>query len=44
VVQTSPGLGDGSRVREHADGARNLGQITVGDNSRWLVVDTDLNK
>ena len=44
VIQTSPGLSDGSGVGQHADSARNLGQITSWDDSRGLVVDTDLKR
>ena len=33
--------GDGSRVRQHADGALNLGEIATWDDRGWLVVDTD---
>lgn len=42
VVETGPSLGDGCRVRQHADGAGNLGQIATGDDGRWLVVDANL--
>ena len=42
VVKTSPGLGDGSGVAQHAHGTLDLGQVTSGYNSWWLVVDTDL--
>jgi hypothetical protein len=42
VVKTSPGFGNGSGVGQHADGTGDLGNITVGNNSGGLVVDTDL--
>ena len=37
-----PGLGDGGSVREHADGAVDLGEITVRHHLWWLVADADL--
>jgi len=42
VIKSSPGLGDGGGVGEHADSALDLGEIATGDNSWWLVVDTNL--
>ena len=42
VVQSGPGLGDGGRVGQHADGTLDLGQISAGDDGGGLVVDTDL--
>merc|ERR1719461_35777 len=42
MIQTGPGLGDGSGVAQHADGTLYLGEITTWDNGGWLVVDTDL--
>jgi hypothetical protein len=42
VVKSSPGLGDGGGVGEHADGSLDLGKIATGDDGWWLVVDTDL--
>ena len=42
VVETSPGLGDGGGVAQHADGTLDLGEIATGDDGGWLVVDTDL--
>ena len=42
MIKTSPGLGDGCGVAQHADGTLDLGQVTTGDNSWWLVVDSDL--
>jgi len=42
VVQSGPGLGDGSCVAQHADGALDLGQIAARDDGRGLVVDADL--
>ena len=43
VVETSPSLGDGRGVAEHADGTLDFGQVTAGNSCRWLVVDTDLS-
>ena len=42
VIQTSPGLGDGRRVAQHAHGTLHLGQVTTRNNGGWLVVDADL--
>uniref|UniRef100_A0AAG5DK92 Secreted protein n=1 Tax=Anopheles atroparvus TaxID=41427 RepID=A0AAG5DK92_ANOAO len=42
VVQPSPRLSDGGRVRQHADGALHLGQISARDDRRGLVVDAHL--
>ena len=42
VVQSSPGLGDGGGVAQHADGSLHLGQVTSRHDSRGLVVDSDL--
>ena len=42
MIKTSPGLGDGGGVAQHAHGTLDLGQITTGYNGWWLVVDTDL--
>ena len=42
VVETSPGLGDGCGVAQHADGTLNLCKITTRDDGGWLVVDTNL--
>merc|ERR1719244_254782 len=42
VVQSSPGLSNGSSVGQHTDGSLNLGQITTGDYSRGLVVNPNL--
>src|SRR5512143_2339804 len=42
VIETSPSLGNGGGVGQHADGTLYLGQITTGHNSGWLVVNTDL--
>merc|ERR1719224_148622 len=42
VVNAGEDLSDGSGVGDHADGAHNLGEITTGDNSEGLVVDTAL--
>ena len=42
MIKTSPGLGDGGGVAQHAYGTLDLSQVTTGYNSWWLVVDTDL--
>ena len=42
VVQSSPGLGDGGGVAQHADSSLHLGQVTSGNDSRRLVVDSHL--
>jgi len=42
VVESTPSLSDGSGVAEHADGTLDLGEIATGNDSGWLVVDTDL--
>ena len=42
VVNAGEDLSDGSGVGDHADGAHNLGEITTGNNSWGLVVDTAL--
>ena len=42
VIQTSPGLGDGGGVAQHAHGTLHLGEIATGHNGGWLVVDADL--
>ena len=42
VIETGPCLSDGSGVGQHAYGTLNLGKVTSGDNSGWLVVDADL--
>ena len=44
VIQTSPSLGDGSGVGQHADSAGDLSQVTTRNNSRGLIVDTDLKR
>jgi hypothetical protein len=42
MIKTSPSLGNGSGVAQHAHGSLDLGQVTTWYNSWWLVVDTDL--
>lgn len=42
VRKSTPSLGDGSGVGQHADSAVDLGQVTVGNGLRWLVTDTNL--
>ena len=42
VVETSPRLGDGGRVAQHAHGSLHLGEISAGHDGRWLVVDAHL--
>jgi hypothetical protein len=42
VVKSGEDLSDGSGVGNHADGSLDLGEVTSGDNSGGLVVDTAL--
>ena len=42
VIETSPSLGNGSGVGQHAHGTLDLGKITSRNDSGWLVVDADL--
>ncbi len=42
VIKTSPGLGNGRGVGQHADSTLNLRQVTTGNDGRGLVVDSDL--
>jgi len=42
VINAGEDLSDGSGVGDHADGAHNLGEITTGDDSGGLIVDTAL--
>ena len=42
MVETSPRLGDGRRVAQHADGSLDLGQVAAWDDGGWLVIDADL--
>jgi len=42
VVNAGEDLSDGSGVGDHADGTHNLGEITTGDDSGGLIVDTAL--
>merc|ERR1712156_1295988 len=42
MIQTSPGLGDGGGVGQHAHGTLDLGEVTTRNNGGWLVVDADL--
>ena len=42
VVKTAPGGGDGGGVGQHAERARDLGQVTARDVCRGLVADTEL--
>ena len=42
MIKTSPGLGDGGRVAQHAHGTLHLGKISAGHDGRWLVVDAHL--
>ena len=41
MIKTSPGLGDGCGVAQHAQGTLDLGKVTTGYHSWWLVVDAD---
>jgi hypothetical protein len=42
MIETSPGLSDGSGVAQHADSALDLRQVASRDDSGWLVVDANL--
>lgn len=42
VVEVGPGASDGGGVGEHAETARDLGEISAGDKSRGLVADSEL--
>merc|ERR1719373_1370092 len=42
MIESSPGLGDGGGVGEHADSSLYLGQVSSGDDSGRLVVDANL--
>ena len=42
VIETSPGLGNGCGVGQHAHGTLHLGQVTSRHHSGGLVVDADL--
>ena len=44
VVKTGPGLGNGGGVAQHAHGTLHLGEVTAGNDSGWLVVDSDLEE
>ena len=44
VVESGPSLSDGSRVGEHAHGARHLREVSARHHGRGLVVDSDLNR
>merc|ERR1712042_38683 len=42
MIKTSPCLGDGGGVAQHADSTLHFSKITTWHNSWWLVVDSDL--
>ena len=42
MIKTSPSFSDGRGVGEHADGPRDLGQVTSRDDGGRLVVDANL--
>ena len=42
VIQTSPSLGDGGGVAQHAYSTLHLGQVTTWHNGGWLIVDSNL--
>jgi len=42
VIDSGEDLSDGSGVGDHADGSHDLGEITTGNNSGGLVVNTAL--
>ena len=41
VVKSGEDFGDGGGVGDHAHGSHDLGEVTSGNDGRWLVVDTD---
>ena len=43
MVQSGPSFGNGRRIAQHADSALNFGQVTPGNDCRWLVIYSDLN-
>jgi hypothetical protein len=42
MIETGPGLRDGSGVAQHAYSALDLRQVASRDHSGWLVVDANL--
>jgi len=42
VIDSGENFSDGSGVGDHADGSHDLGEVTTGDNSGGLVVNTAL--
>ena len=44
VVESGPSLSDGSRVGEHAHGARHLREVSARHHGRGLVVDSNLQR
>merc|ERR1712196_222064 len=42
VINAGEDLSDGGGVGDHAHGAHDLGKVTTGHDSGWLVVDTAL--
>merc|ERR1712054_363615 len=42
MIKSGEDLSNGSRIRNHADGSHDLGEITTWNDGWWLVVDTAL--
>jgi len=42
VIDSGEDLSNGGRVRDHATGSHDLGEVTSWNNGRWLVVDSAL--
>merc|ERR1712054_650631 len=42
MIKSGEDLSNGSRIRNHADGSHDLGEITTWHDGWWLVVDTAL--
>lgn len=42
AIEPAPGRSDGGGVGEHAKGARNLGEVSIGDDGGRLVADSEL--
>ena len=41
VIESSPSLGDGGGVAQHANSSLHFGQVSAWNDGWWLVVDTD---
>jgi len=42
VIDSGEDFSDGGRVRDHANGSHDLGEITTWNDGWWLIVDTTL--